>query len=109
MEQRTVYDVRTNSDLTEGRGEYVIHTCALYSTAKRLGRQRYVQGSDCPIDARLVDYDPETDNYYGKISVDRGSAADAVQEEKRTKLQAAIERAQALGLSEDDIKTIQGG
>ena len=46
MEKRKIYHVSTNTDLTEGRGsEYVKHTCALYSTAIRLARNQYVQGS----------------------------------------------------------------
>lgn len=109
MEKRKIYDVSTNTDLTEGRGsEYVKHTCALYSTAIRLARNQYVQGSDCPITVREVDYDPATNTYYGKISINLGTPADIAQEEKFTKLQAAVNRAKQLGLSEDEIKIIQG-
>lgn len=108
MEKRKIYDVSTNTDLTEGRGsEYVKHTCVLLSTAIRLAHRGYVQGSDCPITTREVDYDPETGMYYGKIEVNRGTPADEKQEEKRRRLQSVLERAKQLGLSDEDIKIIQ--
>lgn len=50
METKTYYSVYTNSDLTEGRGYHIpLALCESESTAVRLGKKKYVQGSDCPV------------------------------------------------------------
>lgn len=47
---KRVLAVYTNEDLNEGKGEeYIAHFCEFPETAERLGKKRYVQGSDCPI------------------------------------------------------------
>ncbi|WP_156374424.1 hypothetical protein [Pseudorhodoferax sp. Leaf274] len=47
MDERTVYAVYTNTDLTEGRGrQYVTHYCETEATARRVGSRGYVMGSD---------------------------------------------------------------
>jgi len=52
MQERTVYAVYTNTDLTEGRGrEYAKYYCELESTARRLAIGGYVMGTDCPVKA----------------------------------------------------------
>lgn len=46
---KKIYIVYTNTDLTEGRGwEVPLYYCENEATAKRLGKGRYVQGTDCP-------------------------------------------------------------
>lgn len=42
----------TNTDCTEGRGrEIPLAVCALETTALRLGKGQYVQGTNCPVKA----------------------------------------------------------
>lgn len=49
-ETKTVYAVFTNTDCTEGRGtEYPLYFTEVYETGLRLGKGRYVQGTDCPV------------------------------------------------------------
>lgn len=49
-EIKPVWLVISNVDLTEGRGyQYTKYTCEKESTAIRLGKKGYIQGSDCPI------------------------------------------------------------
>ena len=49
-ERRIVYVAYTNTDCNEGMGRDVpIAVCAIEATAKRLARNRYVQGSDGPV------------------------------------------------------------
>lgn len=59
MEKKEVFVTYTNTDCTEGRGADVpIAVCELEATAIRLGRKRYVQGSDGPIrKAELIELD----------------------------------------------------
>ena len=50
MQDRKIYAVWTNEDLTEGRGrEYVRYFCELEATARRLAKGGYVQGTDCRV------------------------------------------------------------
>ena len=50
METRTVWVAFTNTDCSEGRGRDVsIGVCATEASARRLARNRYVQGSDGPV------------------------------------------------------------
>lgn len=45
-----LYIVMGNTDLTEGRGgQFAKHICLLETTARRLGKGKYVQGTDCPV------------------------------------------------------------
>jgi len=49
-EKKTVWVAYTNTDCTEGRGHDVpIAVCATETTALRLARKKYVQGSDGPV------------------------------------------------------------
>ena len=50
METKTVFAVRTNTDLTEGRGyEYYEFFCEIEATAKRLAKKNYIMGTDSPV------------------------------------------------------------
>lgn len=49
-ERRTVWVAYTNTDCSEGRGHDVsIAVCATEEIARRVARNRYVQGSDGPV------------------------------------------------------------
>ena len=51
-EKRTIWVAYTNTDCNEGRGHDVpIAVCAAEATARRLARNRYVQGSNGPVRA----------------------------------------------------------
>jgi hypothetical protein len=111
--ERTVYTVWTNQDLTEGRGyEYPLAVCETESTARRLGKGRYVQGSDCRVTETtlfLVDH-----KWYGPVAVTPPTKEDIAAEVKLQAAKAAaaaklaaIDKARALGLSDEDIAALK--
>jgi len=113
---RTVWAVWTNTDLTEGRGrEYVKVFCELQSTARRLAKNGYVMGTDCRVTEERFAY---IDGmwYAPGPCVDPGTRED-IQEEERVRAEErareaklnAIERARALGLTEDEIQALIRG
>ncbi|MCW2477711.1 hypothetical protein [Candidatus Symbiopectobacterium sp. NZEC135] len=54
-EEKTVWLTLTNDDLTEGRGyQRVLHVCETEETAIRLGKKKYVQGSNCPVEKSIA-------------------------------------------------------
>lgn len=112
------YAVYTNTDLTEGRGhQYVIALCKLRATAQRIGHKGYVMGTDCPIEeiAAVEDNgcfyiplravpikEPTTQDIELQREIDRTNEA-------RARIEAALQRARALGLSDADIATLSQG
>ncbi len=106
LKERTVYTVWTNTDLTEGRGnEYPLAICETESTARRLGKKRYVQGSDCRVTETtlfLIDR-----KWYGPVSVVPSTKEDDVEEAKLQAAKAAINKARALGLTDEDIAALK--
>lgn len=97
--------VVANTDLTEGRGAQIpIAVCWSETTAKRIGRKRDVQGSDATVLKTKLYRINQT--WYGPVHVQSPDAVDTVIDKKKADRQAAIERARALGLSEQDINTL---
>ena len=53
VEQMTLYRVRTNTDLTEGRGaERTLGWFIDNAIALKAAKGNYVMGSDCPVESR---------------------------------------------------------
>lgn len=112
--EQTVYAVWTNTDLTEGRGqEYIEYLCEKRSTAKRLAKKNYVQGTDSRVTEQKLFKSGYT--WYGPVRIIQPSQDDLIDEKlleaeekaKQAKA-AAIEKAKSLGLTEDDIKALRG-
>ncbi len=114
MEQKTAYEVRSNTDLTEGRGhEYAKFICELQTTAERLGRRGYVQGTDCTV--YPVELFLHEGRWYGPIHVEGPSESDRkldaerqAEEQRRIARIAVLNKARELGLSEEDIAILRG-
>lgn len=105
METKTAYIVWTNTDLTEGRGrEYPLATCELRTTAVRLGARKYVQGSDCNI-TEITLY-RHHGRWYGPVNVQSPTPEDEELDRIQKKKDAAIEKARALGLTEEEINLL---
>ena len=110
--ERIVYTVWTNQDLTEGRGyEYPLAVCETESTARRLGKGRYVQGSDCSVTETTLYL--IANKWYGPVAVVSPTKEDAAAEVKLQAVKAAaaaklaaINKARALGLSDEDIAAL---
>ncbi|MED5460116.1 MAG: hypothetical protein VYA65_09320 [Pseudomonadota bacterium] len=121
IETKQVFAVIQNADGTEGRGpNYVMAVCEAESTARRLGKGKDVQGSDCGIVPTVAIrignqayatpcswlapcriYEPNAEDRVAERELQQQRAA----ERKR---RDALERAKAAGLSDDDIKALRG-
>jgi len=116
-ESLAVFVVMTNKDLTEGKGgDEPLMLCETATTAARLGKGRYVQGSDCPvIEVPAVKLNGEWWLPVRRIPIERASTEDlafehqqAVDAARARAKAAALRKAQAAGLSDDDIAALIG-
>lgn len=110
-EKITVYAVYANSDLTEGRGrEYVSMYTTSISHAHRVARNAYVQGSTAPVKEAVI---WKFGNYYfdpgSKITISAPSNKDLLNDEFIVTYKGILNRAKELGLTEDEINTLQAG
>lgn len=109
---RPGFVVLINSDLTEGRGIQQPGSVSLNrSTARRLAVAAGVQGSDAPICAVpilrvMVQGDGVSREFdYGPVKLREATKEDL----KADAFEAAIERAEELGLSPDDVSILKRG
>ena len=103
--ETTMYIVYTNSDLTEGRGwEHPLYYTESMSTAVRLGRKKYVQGTDCPVYEKKVYKLGNT--YYAPVKLEPATVEDKKQDELRELKLAALEKAKAAGLTEEELRLL---
>ncbi|TWB61637.1 hypothetical protein FBZ98_101982 [Rhizobium sp. ERR 922] len=110
-EKLTLWAVYTNDDLTEGRGrQFVKHFCKMESTAIRLAKKGYVQGTDCPVepvDAFCVD-----GKYFLPTSI-LNIVPPSPEDEARQRMidarKLALKKAKALGLSDEEIALLVKG
>lgn len=117
VEAFKVWVVYTNTDLTEGRGaDYPIFTCASESTALRLAKKRGVMGSDARVhESTVVRLSCNRGTYMSDVRITYPDTIDEIADKElkksRDKIalkELAIEKAKALGLSEEDIKALKG-
>ncbi|MES9841194.1 MAG: hypothetical protein ABW134_11630 [Candidatus Thiodiazotropha endolucinida] len=105
QESKEVWVAWTNTDCTEGRGNQIPKVvCETEATALRLGKKGYVQGSDCPVSKAMA---VKINNQWlvpGRVEME--SREDRAIQERIDKKRAAIEKAKAAGLSEDDLKLL---
>jgi len=111
---KTVHVAWTNTDLTEGKGySYPLYVCESPETATRLGKGKSVQGSNCTVTPEVAVM--LEGKYYWLIpgyvhpESKEDTQARKIREAEETKKEAriaAIERAKALGLSEEDVNIL---
>lgn len=119
IETKQVFAVIRNADGTEGRGpNYVMAVCEAESTARRLGKGKDVQGSDCGIvptvAIRIGNQDYATPCSWlapcriHERNLDDRAAERELQDKRASeqRKQKALNRAKAAGLSDDDIKAL---
>lgn len=95
----------TNTDCTEGRGWKVpLAICETMATAIRLGRRGSVQGSDCEIGE--VDLYKINGLWYGPVQIHGTSPTDKAEQVKLDARKAALDKARAAGLTDDEIKAL---
>ena len=108
MKTREVFAVMTNTDLTEGRGsEYVKAYCDTSATAQRIGHKGYVQGSPCPVHVKRLFQPVGETAWFGPVKIEMPSESDLERQVKIDERSAALDKAIAAGLTQDEIKMIQ--
>jgi hypothetical protein len=116
-EVKTVWAAYTNSDCTEGRGhDIVIAVCRLKETAIRLASRKYVQGSDGPVrPLEMIEVDGKWYAPAAAVSLIEPSSEDLKlqakhieEEQRKIAKETALDKARALGLSDDDIIALRG-
>ena len=114
-DNKVIYGVFTNTDLTEGRGtEYPLHHCRLRATAVRLAKGQGVMGTDAKVKPiQVIHIDGVDFVQLCDIHVKGGTKEDLELEERFEKLEKArlakreaLEKARKLGLSEKDIAAL---
>lgn len=111
MEIKHVFVAYTNSDLTEGRGyDIPIAVCAIETTAIRLAKKRYVQGSDGPVRrVEMCKIDGQWWIQSSAVHVVQPSKEDTELQSKMDARKLALDKAKAAGLSDEDIQALLGG
>ena len=104
-----VYVAYSNTDCTEGRGYDVpIAVCEIEATAIRLAKGRYIQGSNGPVrKVELVEVDGKFFFPNSAVSVVKPNSQDIEAQVKIDAKTAAIEKALAAGLTEDEISVLK--
>jgi len=107
---RSAWQVTGNTDLTEGRGRpTVVAICESEFTANRLGRGKYVQGSDCPVTEIPIFQFNGRLRLYGPIELVKMSKEDKVLQAKQEAFDEIAAKAQAAGLSNEQITILAKG
>jgi len=99
--------VWVNSDLTEGRGfQYPKAVCDSKTTARRLAKGKDVQGSNGGVVADIAFLNNGT--WYAPTKIHRATPGDIKQDEKRRKMDDVILKAEAAGLTSEEISLLRG-
>lgn len=112
-DSKEVWVVWTNTDRTEGRGYmYPLHVCESQATAIRKAKNEGVMGSNASVEKGLA-VRVGNSGWLAPVKIVAASEEDKrndailrqMEEDKQRKL-AAIERAKAAGLSDEDIEAL---
>ena len=95
----------TNTDCTEGRGRQIPRAvCVKEATAIRLGKKGGVQGSDCTVTARIAV--KVNDAWLVPGEIKHETKEDASAQKRIDAKRAALGKAKAAGLTEEDLRLI---
>lgn len=118
IETEYCYVAWSNTDCTEGRGyEYPIAVSWNEETAKRVGKGRYVMGSDCRVTKEVAlkvsDGSITGKRWLAPVRFENETEADRqaqakkfLEESRKKKREEAIKKAKDLGLSDEDLKAL---
>ncbi|EPV7104195.1 hypothetical protein ACV9XY_000195 [Citrobacter freundii] len=102
---KDVWLVVGNTDLTEGRGfSVILHVCDSKETAERLGKKKYVQGSDCPVEKSKAFLINKRWHVPGEIIPE--SDNDCRLRMAREKRESVISKMREQGFSEEEIQAL---
>ncbi|HDR2510013.1 TPA: hypothetical protein QCI33_003679 [Enterobacter roggenkampii] len=90
-------------DNNEGRGpSYVMHVCESKETAIRLGKKKFVQGGDCPVEKGVaIRISNSRWLVPGQIEIE--TKDDARLREERERRESLLEKMKQQGFSEEEI------
>lgn len=109
-DKKTVYVAYSNTDRTEGRGvEFPFAVCQIESTAVRLAHKAHVQGTDGPVkEWTLKKFDGVWWAPALIIQIHQPTVADLSKQAIMDAKRAAIARAKAAGLTDQEIALLGG-
>lgn len=104
-EKRTIWVAYTNTDCNEGRGHDVpIAVCAAEATARRLARNRYVQGSNGPVRAmEMVKLDGKWYAPSDALTITEPTREDIAAQAAIDAKREAVAKAKAAGMTDVDL------
>lgn len=107
-ESKPVWLVVGNTDNTEGRGyPVVLYVCESPETANRLGKKRYVQGSDCPIEESVaVRLGGRNSRWLVPGEIQPSSLADTELMVRRQQKEQLLIKLRESGFSDEEIATL---
>ena len=101
-EVKEVWIVQTTKDMTEGRTPSTNwKVCETESTARRIGKGRFVMGSDCPIEKSFAVKIGHSWFYPGEIV--HANDDDLRLEERKAAKMSLIERLESKGFTKEEI------
>ena len=105
-ELKKVFVVWTNTDLTEGRGSPMpIAVCQIEATARRVAKGAGVQGTNA--DVRPFDAILHANHWCAPVSFSAPIPQDLEAQRRLDAQAAAVAKAMAAGLSDDDIRALR--
>ncbi|MAB96969.1 MAG: hypothetical protein CMK71_02730 [Pseudomonadaceae bacterium] len=105
MKAKQVWVVYQNTDLPEGRGrELPIAVCESQSTALRLAKNKGVMGSNASVIERQAIF--QCGEWLAPVQIIEPSDKEVEADRRMADFNAVIEKAKALGLTIEDLKTL---
>lgn len=103
LESKDVWMTIGCRDNSEGRGpSYVMHVCESKETAIRLGKKKYVQGSDCPVEkGTAIRVSRSTWLVPGQIEIE--TKDDERLRKERERRESLMEKMKQQGFSDEEI------
>jgi len=107
-DEKEVYAVISNTDLTEGRGKgFVKAYCYELSTARRVGHGGYIQTGNCPIEKHKLYAIEGTSYWHGPVDVLTMTEADKTNQTRLDAKTEVIRKMRAAGITENDIELLR--
>lgn len=108
----TLYVIKTNTDLSEGRGYiYPLAVCSSMTTATRLARGKYIQGGDCPIEeVETITIGSKRYLPFDAVPIQWPTNEDRDNDRRKTKLETKLKllsKLRLLGLTDEEISILQ--
>lgn len=106
---KEVWVVEGNTDCTEGKGfPTILAVCDAKATALRIGKGKYVQGSNCPVYKSIaVKLENQGNRWFVPGKIEPVSGVDIKEQERLDAVEAAQEKAKQAGLTDEDIALLK--